>query len=97
MIELQIYLEPTAGNEEKLEDLFRTRFVPAISKRPGFVRVALLKSRDAVREYQLCLSFESEELRLEWVACDDHQAVWPLLHGLCQRASWSGFDVIPQD
>ena len=97
MIELHVSLEPTAGNKEKLEQLFRTRFVPAIKKRPGFVRVNLLKRSDAVREYQLCLSFETEALRLQWVACDDHQEVWPVLSGLCQRASWRGFDVIPQD
>lgn len=94
MIELRIYLEPHAGKEQELEQIFRSQFVPAISKRPGFVRVALLKKRDAVREYELCLSFESEDLRLQWVACAEHQAVWPKVQGVCQRASWAGFDVI---
>ena len=94
MIELHIYLEPHAGKEAELEQLFLTRFRPAISQRPGFVRVAMLKRRDAVREYQIDLCFESEELRLQWVDCAEHQAVWPMIASLCQRAAWAGFDMV---
>ncbi len=59
----------------------------------GFVRVALLKSREALREYQIELVFESEELRLQWVASKEHQEAFPQIAALCQRVSWSGFDI----
>lgn len=96
MIELKIHLEPFAGKEEELETTFRDIFVPAISIQEGFVRVVFLKARDALREYQISLVFESEELRLKWVASKEHQDAFPKLAALCQRVSWSGFDVIHQ-
>ena len=96
MIELKIYVEPFAGKEKELEAAFRDVFVPAISVQEGFVRVALLKARDALREYQVILSFESEELRLKWVASSEHQDAFPKIAALCGRVSWSGFDVIEQ-
>jgi len=96
MIELKIHLEPFAGKEVELETTFRDIFVPAISVQEGFVRVALLKARDALREYHVSLVFESEELRLKWVASREHQDTFPKLAALCQRVSWFGFDVIHQ-
>ena len=71
MIELHIYLEPSAGMEEQLESVFRNSFVPAISVQEGFRRVVLLKVRDALRQYQIELAFESEDLRLKWVDSRD--------------------------
>ena len=93
MIALQIYMEPHAGKEEELEKAFDNVFVPAISVQKGFIRVILLKSRDALREYQIELVFESEELRLQWVASKEHQKAFPQLAALCQRVSWTGFDI----
>ena len=93
MIALQIYLEPFAGKDEELERKFKDVFVPAISVQKGFIRVSLLKSRDALREYRIELVFESEDLRLQWVASKEHQEAFPQIAVLCQRVSWSGFDV----
>ena len=93
MIALQIYLEPFAGKEEKLEKKFKEVFDPAISIQKGFVRVSPFKSRDALREYQIELVFESEELRLQWVASKEHKEAFPQIAALCQRVSWSGFDI----
>jgi heme-degrading monooxygenase HmoA len=93
MIALQIYLEPVAGKEQELEQIFEQIFTPAISIQKGFVRVSMLKSREALREYQIELVFESEELRLGWVASKEHQEAFPQITALCQRVSWSGFDI----
>ena len=93
MIALQIYLEPFAGKEEELEKKFLEIFVPAISVQKGFLRVSMLKSREALREYQIELVFETEELRLQWVASEEHQEAFPQIAALCQRVSWSGFDI----
>jgi heme-degrading monooxygenase HmoA len=93
MIALQIYMEPVAGKEKELEKKFNQVFIPAISVQKGFVRVSMLKSREALRKYQVELVFESEELRLEWVASKEHQEAFPQIAALCQRVSWSGFDI----
>ena len=96
MIELHIYLEPLAGEESTLESVFRDAFAPAISVQEGFRRVALLKVRDALRQYRIELAFESEALRLKWVASPEHQAAFPRIAALCQQVTWAGFDVVEQ-
>jgi heme-degrading monooxygenase HmoA len=92
MIELHISLEPLPGSEADLEKLYRDAYVPGISIQPGFVRSTLLKRRDALREYQIDITFESEDLRLRWAASPEHQAAWPRVVALCARVSWAGFD-----
>jgi len=96
MIELYIYLEPFAGKEAELESTFDKVFVPAISVQDGFRRVSLLKHRNSLRRYQIDLSFDTEDLRLKWVASKDHQEAFPQIAGLCQRVSWAGFDTVSQ-
>ncbi|MBN1837072.1 MAG: antibiotic biosynthesis monooxygenase [Spirochaetales bacterium] len=96
MIELHIYLEPLAGKEAELESLFRDAFVPAISVQDGFRRVALLKVRDALRQYRIELAFDNEDLRLKWVASAEHQAAFPRIAALCQQITWAGFEVVAQ-
>ena len=96
MIELYIYLEPNTGMEAQLESVFRDSFVPAISIQEGFRRVALIKARDALRQYQIVLAFDSEDLRMKWVDSKEHQEAFPKVAALCQRVSWAGFDIIHQ-
>jgi heme-degrading monooxygenase HmoA len=93
MIELQIYLETLPGKEEQLEKVFRDTFVPAISIQKGFRSVSLLKPGNSIHSYQLQLRFENEELRLKWVASDEHQKSFPKIAELCSSVSWQGFEV----
>ncbi|MBN1676224.1 MAG: antibiotic biosynthesis monooxygenase [Kiritimatiellae bacterium] len=94
MIELHICLEPFAGKERDFEALYRDAYVPGISGQAGFRRTTLLKRRDALREYQIHITFESEPLRLKWVASREHAATWPKVEALCARISWAGFDTV---
>ena len=96
MIELHIYLEPFDGKEKEFESLFRSEFVPAIRIQEGFQRVTLIKKRDALREYQINLAFDSEPLRLKWVDSKEHQETWPRMAALCQQITWTGFDTVAQ-
>ena len=93
MIELHIYLEPLPGQEADLEKIYHQEYVPGIKVQPGFQRTILLKKRDALREYQIDIAFDSEELRLKWVDSKEHVEIWPKVAALCQSVSWSGFDV----
>lgn len=94
MIELHIHVEPERGKEEELRRIFRVVFAPAASKQQGFRGVALLKKDTALREYEIDLTFESEELRLKWVDSDDHQRAFPQITALAQRLWHESFEVL---
>ncbi len=96
MIELHIYLEPHDGKESDLESLYWNEYVPGITIQEGFQRSTLLKKRDALRAYQINITFDSEALRLKWVDSKEHQEVWPKVAALCQRITWTGFDMVTQ-
>jgi heme-degrading monooxygenase HmoA len=94
MIELHIFLEPLNGKENELESLYGKEYVPGIIIQEGFQRTTLLKKRDALQEYQINITFDSEQLRLKWVDSKEHTEVWPKMAALCQRVSWIGFDAV---
>ena len=94
MIELHICVEPLPGKERELESVYCDEFAPAISIQDGFRRTTLLKLRDAVRQYQINITFDTEELRVKWAGSKEHQEAWPKIDALCARVSWSGFDTI---
>ncbi|UCF92300.1 MAG: antibiotic biosynthesis monooxygenase [Desulfobacterales bacterium] len=94
MIELHIYLEPHDGKAHELESLYWKAYVPGIQIQEGFQRTVLLKKRDALREYQINIAFDSEELRLKWVDSKEHTEIWPQMAALCQRIAWAGFDAV---
>ena len=94
MIELHIYLEPHDGKETELESLYWKEYVPGIGMQEGFQRTTLLKNRDALREYQIDITFDSEALRLKWVGSKEHTEIWPKMAALCQQVSWAGFDTV---
>ncbi len=45
-------------------------------------------------EYTVRLSFNSEELRMKWVATPEHQKAWPALSGLSAKTNYAGFGVV---
>ena len=92
MIELHIYMEPLAEKEEEFVTMYRAEYVPGIRIQEGFRRTTLLKKRDALREYQIDIAFDTEELRMKWVVSREHTDIWPRMAALCRRASWVGFD-----
>ena len=65
-LHVDLQLQPGAGPE--LEKTFCDVFRPAISAQPGFSGVALLHSTPEADHYRLVIEFQSEELRLDWVA-----------------------------
>jgi heme-degrading monooxygenase HmoA len=92
-MELHIWLTAKPGQEAALEKTFREVFYPAVSARKGF-RSALMMRKPGAAEYTVRLSFDTEELRTEWVASDEHQKAWPALEALSVKASYDGFAVI---
>lgn len=93
MVALHVDLQLKPGAGPALEKTFRDVFRPAISAQPGFARVALLKSVSEADSYRLDIEFQSEELRLNWVATGLHQQVWPQMAAHCAGFSVKNFIV----
>ena len=83
---LIVNLEVDPAKEKTMVANYHKTFKPMISKQPGFVKVDLMKlegakvgTAPANWNYALLISFESEKQRVEWVARDEHQSVWPTI------------------
>jgi heme-degrading monooxygenase HmoA len=85
-IQLHVQLEVDPARQNSLVETFHKVFEPVISRQPGFVSVTLLKSAAG---YLLVISFETEQQRVNWVATEDHQRVWPQMEANLTGAKFS--------
>jgi len=92
-VELYIWLTAKPGQEAAMEKTFKEVFYPAVSARKGF-RSALMVRKPGTSEYTVRLAFDTEELRMEWVASDAHQEAWPALESHAAKADYQGFAII---
>jgi heme-degrading monooxygenase HmoA len=94
MMTLRIRLRVRDGQGPALETLYRDAYVPAIRGQRGFLRCELWRQHDDPARYEIAIFFESEELRLRWVASPEHAATWPRVEALCTEITAHGFDAI---
>ena len=94
MVSLHIDLQLKPGAGPELEKTFRQVFRPAVSAQPGFVAVALLHPTSEATGYRLVIEFQTEQLRLDWVATDLHQQVWPQIEAHCDGYAVKNFTVV---
>ena len=94
MFVLHIELTVKPGSQAVLEKTFIERFYPAVSAQGGFAAAQLLHSNDKDTSYRLCLSFDKQASQQRWVATDLHQEVWPLVEGLCESFSVTGYSTV---
>ena len=73
---LYVGITTASGQGSALEKTFHEVFYPAISSQAGFKFAHLAKEQGEDNSYVLSLAFESEDLRLNWVAKDLHQEAW---------------------
>jgi hypothetical protein len=85
-IQLHVDLSVDPAKETEMLYNFKTIFRPAAVKQPGYIDVQLLKLRSAIQgstpagvNYRFVLTYESEELRQQWVASETHKRVWPTI------------------
>ena len=78
-----------AAKEQEMLRHFHNIFKPAAEKFPGYVDVKMLKLRTAYQgsapagiNYRFQLTYESEELRQQWIKSDVHQRVWPPIENM---------------
>ena len=94
MITLHVYLKPKAGQAEALQSAIRDTWISTMSEQPGFVRAAMLtpfgngNGEDGDSgDIEVISYWESEELRLEWVARPIHDQVFAPIGDLAESVS----------
>jgi hypothetical protein len=87
-IQLHADLSVDPANEAAMVDYFETVYRPTAERFEGYIDLRLLKLRAALAgtapaglSYRFSITFETEDLRLKWVASDAHQEVWSALDG----------------
>jgi len=102
-IQLHVDLDVDPAKEKEMVANFHKIFSKTMAKQPGFVEVKLMKLRGALKgaapanaSHRLLISFQTENLRLKWVASDDHQRAWPTIESNLRGAKFSAvlYDIL---
>ena len=75
---------------------------------PGYLESKLLRlypdsvarqiqAEPTTYNYQIQISFATEEARRKWVASAQHQIAWPAAAALAKEFKWRGYDVMGDD
>lgn len=78
-------LKVDPAREQEMLSHFHQRFKPAGAKFKGFIDLKMLKLRALIQgeklpagvNYRFQLTYESEELRQEWIKSSVHAELWP--------------------
>ena len=107
-IVLQMDFVVTKENADAFEKMYYSVYVPAMTVQQGYVGSKLLRlfnvglSKEIEAEptsynYQIQISFDTEENRRRWVASSQHQIAWPSATALAKEYKWRGYDVMGDD
>jgi mannose-6-phosphate isomerase-like protein (cupin superfamily)/heme-degrading monooxygenase HmoA len=95
-------------NAEAFEKMYYSIYVPAMTVQEGYLSSKLLRlfpenlsqeieAEPTTYNYQIQISFDTEENRRKWVASDQHQIAWPAASNLAKEYKWRGYDVMGDD
>ena len=95
-------------NAEAFEKMYYSVYVPAMTVQQGYLGSKLLRlfpenflkeiqAEPTTYNYQIQISFDTEENRRKWVASSQHQIAWPAATGLAKEYKWRGYDVMGDD
>jgi mannose-6-phosphate isomerase-like protein (cupin superfamily)/heme-degrading monooxygenase HmoA len=105
---LQMDFIVSKENAEAFEKMYYSIYVPAMKVQAGYLGSKLLRlfpenrSKEIEAEpttynYQIQISFDTEENRRKWVASKQHDIAWPAASGLATQFKWRGYDVMGDD
>ena len=88
--------------------MYTSIYVPAMTVQPGYLESKLLRlypdsiarqiqAEPTTYNYQIQISFATEEARRKWVASAQHQIAWPAAVALAKEFKWRGYDVMGDD
>ena len=95
-------------NAEAFEKMYTSVYVPAMTVQQGYLGSKLLRvfpenvekeiqGEATAYNYQIQISFDTEENRRKWVASEQHKIGWPGASGLAKEFKWRGYDVVGDD
>ena len=76
------------AREQEMLDAYHNHFKPVAQKHRGYIDLKMLKLRKVIQggpapaksiNYRFQLTYESEELRQQWIASADHDKYWPMI------------------
>ena len=83
---LYVDMQVDPAKEKEMVHNYHTIFKPAAVKFPGYIDLTIVKLRSALQgsppagmNYRFQLTFQSEEMRQNWVASDVHKKAWPTI------------------
>ena len=95
-------------NAGAFEKIYSSVYVPAMTVQQGYLGSKLLRlfpdniekeiqGEPTTYNYQIQISFDTEENRRKWVASEQHKIAWPAASGLAKEFKWRGYDVMGDD
>jgi len=107
-IALQMDFIVPKENAEAFEKMYASIYVPAMKVQQGYLGSRLLRvfpenleneiqGESTTYNYQIQISFDTEENRRKWVASPQHKIAWPAASGLAKEFKWRGYDVMGDD
>jgi len=105
---LQMDFVVAQENADAFEKMYYSIYVPAMTVQPGYLSSKLLRlfpeniskeiqAEQTTYNYQIQISFDTEENRRKWVASEQHKIAWPSASGLAKEFKWRGYDVMGDD
>jgi mannose-6-phosphate isomerase-like protein (cupin superfamily) len=107
-IALQMDFVVPKDSAEAFERMYSSIYVPAMTVQQGYLNSKLLRlfpdnlekeiqGEPTTYNYQIQISFDTEENRRKWVASQQHKIAWPAASGLAKEFKWRGYDVMGDD
>lgn len=107
-IALQMDFVVPKENAAAFEKMYYSIYVPAMTVQKGYLSSKLLRlfpesmateiqAEPTTYNYQVQISFATEQDRRNWVASPEHQIAWPAASGLAKEYKWRGYDVMGDD
>ena len=95
-------------NAEAFEKMYSSIYVPAMTVQQGYLSSKLLRLYPENQEkeiqgeattynYQIQISFDTEENRRKWVSSKQHPPAWSAATGFAKEYKWRGYDVMGDD
>lgn len=105
---LQMDFVVAKENAEAFEKMYHSIYVPAMTVQQGYLGSKCLRmypegiskqieAEPTTYNYQIQISFDTEENRRKWVASSQHQIAWPAATALAKEYKWRGYDVAGAD
>jgi mannose-6-phosphate isomerase-like protein (cupin superfamily)/heme-degrading monooxygenase HmoA len=95
-------------NADAFEKMYTSVYVPAMLVQSGYIESKILRlfpesiekeieGEPTTYNYQIQISFDTEENRRKWVASEQHKIAWPAASKLATSFKWRGYDVVADD